>query len=102
LKGVAPFPRRRQKSYGYARLLTLSGALLFCFLLAVAAVQVFQHRRLQRELAAAEQRVSEYESRNREMAEEIARLHEPDYIELLARKLLGLVKPGEIVYRLDD
>lgn len=102
LTRVAPFPRRRQRSYGFSRLLTLCGAILFCFLLIVAAVQIFQYRRLQKELIAAERRVAEYESRNEELAEEIARLHEPGYIELLARKWLGLVKPGEIVFQLED
>jgi cell division protein FtsB len=101
-KRVAPFPRRRQRSFGMARLITVSGAILFCFLLAVAAVQMFQHFRLQKELAAAELRLAQYESGIEEITEEIARLHEPGYIEVLARKWLGLVRPGEIVFQLED
>ncbi len=101
-KRVAPFPRRRQRSFGISRLFTVTGAILFCFLLVVAAVQMFQHHRLQKELDAAELRATEYESRNEEIAEEIARLHEPGYIEVLARKFLGLVRPGEVVFKLED
>jgi len=83
-------------------MVTVAGAILFCFLLTVVIVQAFQHNRLRKELAAAELRVAEYESRNEKIAGEIARLHEPGYIEMLARKLLGLVRPGEIVFQLED
>ena len=99
---VTTFPRRKQRSYGFPRLITTAGAILFSFLLIVVFVQMFQHRRLRKELASAERMVDEYESRKREAGEEIERLQEPGYIETLARKLLGLVRPGEIVFQLED
>ncbi len=100
--GVAPFPRRKQRSYGLARLMTMAGAIVFCFLAAVAIIQMFQHNRLKKELELAELRLEEFESRNEEIGEEIARLYEPGYIEVLARKLLGLIRPGDIVFKLED
>lgn len=80
----------------------MAGTIILCFLLAVALVQMFQHNRLRKELELAELQLKEIESRNEEMGEEIARLHEPGYIEVLARKLLGLIRPGEIVFQLED
>lgn len=101
---IASFPRRKQGSYGLLKLMAMAGLLILGFLLTLIVVQMFQYRRLYRELAAAELRVEQRESRNEEVAEEIARLSEPGqgYIEMLARKLLGLVRPGEIVFQLED
>lgn len=99
---VAPFPRRKQKSFGVSKLITVAGMFIFCFLLTVVIVQMFQHNRLRKELAAVELQVMEQESRNKAIAEEITRLNETGYIEMLARKLLGLVRPGEIVFQFKD
>ena len=80
----------------------MAGAILLCFFTLVIAVQAFQYNRLLKKLESAEFKLDEYESRNEKISEEIARLHEPGYIEILARKLLGLVRPGEIVFQLED
>lgn len=99
---VTPFPRRKQNSYGVFKLVTMAGTIFICFLFAVIVIQLFQHSRLQKELESAESRVGVFETRNEEIAEEIDRLQEPGYIEVLARKLLGLVRPGEVVFQLED
>lgn len=99
---VASFPRRKQGSFGIPRLITVAGLFILVFLFTVVIVQMLQHNRLQKELAAAELRVAEQESHNEAIAEEIDRLNENGYIEMLARKLLGLVRPGEIVFQLED
>lgn len=99
---MTPFPRRKQRSYGLSRLMTMAGAIVFCFLLSLALIQMFQRNRLKKELELAELQLDKLESRNEEIGEEIARLHEPGYIEVLARKLLGLIRPGEIVFQLED
>ena len=46
--------------------------------------------------------MAEKERRNESVATEVARLEDPDYIEVLARKWLGFVRPGEIVFQLED
>ncbi len=99
---MTPFPRRKQRSYGVSRMIAAAGAILLSFFLLVVVVQAYQYKRLLKELESAELNLDEYESRNEKITEEIARLHEPGYIEVLARKLLGLVRPGEIVFQLED
>jgi cell division protein FtsB len=44
----------------------------------------------------------EHEARQAAIELEIERLKELDYIEILARERLGLVKPGEIIFQLED
>lgn len=101
---VTSFPRRRPAGYGASRLAVLGGLLVLALLLTVTVVQAFQYSRLQKELAAAEQRVAEEEARNESAAEEVARLSDTQsgYIEELARRWLGLVRPGEIIIQLED
>jgi len=36
------------------------------------------------------------------LEEEIVRLQDLDYLETLARERLGLVKPGEVIFQLED
>lgn len=99
---VTSFPRRRRAGYGISRLVALAGVLVLCFLFAITLVQMLQYNRLQKEVAAAEGGVAEKERRNESAAEEVARLEDHDYIEVLARKWLGFVRPGEIVFQLED
>ena len=100
---MTPFPRRKQSSsYGLPRLVPVAGMILFCFLLALVVIQMFQYSRLRGKVETAERLVDEYEFRKAEIAEEVDRLHEPGYIEMLARKWLGLVRSGEVVFQLQD
>ncbi|NLA11247.1 MAG: septum formation initiator family protein [Firmicutes bacterium] len=99
---VAPFPRRKQSSFGFFKLAAVAGLLLLSLFFTLIAVQMYQYNRLHKKLAAAELQVQEKELRNEELAEEIEKLGDPGYIGMLARKLLGLVRPGEIVFQLED
>jgi cell division protein FtsB len=45
-------------------------------------------------------KVSEARRRNHELSQTMARLDTPAYLEDLARQKLGLVKPGEVVYKI--
>ncbi len=100
--GVAAFPRRRRRSFGLPRLLIMVGVILVGYLLLVIAAQSLQQHRLRRELHEYETRIEEYEARNEAISAEIKRLHDLSYIEILARKYLGLVKPGETVFQVED
>ncbi|MEW5784323.1 MAG: septum formation initiator family protein [Bacillota bacterium] len=84
------------------KLIAASGTLVISFLLVVVAVQWLQQYRLKAELTEQLALIEELESRNEDAGEEIERLHDLDYIELLARKHLGLVKPGETVFLIKD
>jgi cell division protein FtsL len=58
--------------------------------------------RLQKELARIKGMNTKMEEENRQLREEVKRLqHEKRYIEEIARKELGMVKEGEIIYQFD-
>lgn len=58
--------------------------------------------RLQKELDRIKEVNAKIEDENRKLKEEVRRLHsEKRYIEEIARKELGLVKEGEIIYQFD-
>lgn len=58
--------------------------------------------RLKRELAGLKEGNLKMEEENRRLKEEVRRLqYDKQYIEEIARKELGLVKEGEIIYQFD-
>lgn len=58
--------------------------------------------RLQKELTRIKEANSKIEEENRRLKEEVRRLqYEKRYIEEIARKELGMVKEGEIIYHFD-
>ena len=58
--------------------------------------------RLQKELVRIKETNTKMEKENRNLREEVRRLqHEKRYIEEIARKELGMVKEGEIIYQFD-
>jgi cell division protein FtsB/cell division protein DivIC len=59
--------------------------------------------RLQKELTRIKDANVKVEEENRKLREEVKRLqHEKRYIEEIARKELGMVKEGEIIYQFDS
>jgi cell division protein FtsB len=58
--------------------------------------------RLQKELVRIKEVNIKMEEENRKLREEVRRLqHEKRYIEEIARKELGMVKEGEVIYQFD-
>jgi cell division protein FtsB len=58
--------------------------------------------RLQKELVRIKEMNIKMEEENRKLREEVRRLqHEKRYIEEIARKELGMVKEGEVIYQFD-
>ncbi len=58
--------------------------------------------RLQKELGRIKEENSKIEEENRKLKEEVRRLqYEKRYLEEIARKELGMVKEGEIIYQFD-
>jgi cell division protein FtsB len=84
------------------KLIVACGSGVICFLLLIIAVQWLQQRSLKGKLLEKEALIEELEKRNLAAGEEVERLQELSYIEVLARKYLGLVKPGEIVLQIED
>ncbi len=55
---------------------------------------------LNKEIAQLKQRIAGLEGENRELNEELeAMKNDPEYFESMARRELGLIKPGETKYR---
>ena len=81
--------------------------ILFCFLI-LGFLTVFGEKgilhllRLQKELVRIKEMNIKVEEENQKLREEVRRLqHEKRYIEEIARKELGMVKEGEIIYQFD-
>jgi cell division protein FtsB len=52
---------------------------------------------IKREIARLEQELDNAEAREKELKEKLENINDPEYIEEIARKELGLVKPGELL-----
>ncbi len=102
-KPVSKLPQRpRGKGYSMYRLVSTVGFILICVLLVIIAAQYIRQEQARAELEEYEERIREHE-RRKEMAElEIERLEDYDYIEILARERLGLIKPDETIFQLED
>jgi len=56
---------------------------------------------LRREVARLQGRIKTLEQENKQLSERIARsTSDMEYVEELARRRLGMIKPGEAIYRL--
>ncbi len=102
-KAASKFPRyKRENSYTINRLISVVGIIMVCGLLIIIGAQHIRHQQVKNELKDYEFRIKEHEEFQEAMEKEIERLQDLDYIEVLARKRLGLVKPGETIFQLED
>ncbi len=86
----------------FQKLAVTAGLMLAIFLTIIIIFQAGQYFRLKQAVIGCRIQLEQHETRNEQIKEEIERLYDAEYIELLARKYLGLVKPGEIVFQLND
>ena len=64
---------------------------------------IFSLLRIQKEAARIKEKNAKLEEENQKLREEVKRLQtDRRYIEEIARKELGMVKEGEIIYQFDD
>jgi cell division protein FtsB len=99
---VAVLPRRKRGNFSMYKLTVTAGFILIGLFLVIIGFQSIQRYQLQQQLQQYRDRIEEYEARNFSAGNEIERLQELHYIELLARKYLGLVKPGETIFQFED
>ncbi len=100
---ISKFPRQhRENKYNMYRLISSLGVFIIIGLLVMLGVQYFQQLKVMQELTDYESKVTKHEQRQLELELEIERLQKKDYIEVLARERLGLVKPGEVIFQLED
>lgn len=100
-----PRPQRRQNPLVSLTLalLLFAGALVPLYY----GLQIYEEGRVrltekQAEAAELELRLKGIEQVNDELRRELLRLQNDDYLEILARQRLGLVRPGEIPYMTID
>jgi cell division protein FtsB/cell division protein DivIC len=78
-------------------------ALIFGFFTFFGDKGIVHLLRLQKELARFKEANARTEEENRKLREEVKRLqYEKRYIEEIARKELGMVKEGEVIYRFES
>ncbi len=58
--------------------------------------------KLRREIESLNRRIAVLEMRKEDLEREIEEWLSPENVEKIAREQLGLVKPGEVVYRLSE
>ena len=76
---------------------------LILVLIGVASAGVVRQYLSQRaEIDRLEREIRSIESDRARLEAEIDRLHDPEYLERLARECLGMVKPGEIRFVVPD
>jgi cell division protein FtsB len=101
-KTISSFPRQRGREYNVYRLVSSIGIFVILGLLIMIGAQYLQQYKVKLELAEYESRMEQEKARQAYIEAEIERLQNLDYLELLARERLGLVKPGEIIFQLED
>lgn len=100
---VSNFPRNAHgEKYTLYRLISTIAVLVAFGLLFMMGIQYVQQLRVRQELADYEDKVLFQQRRQDDLQVEIERLQNLDYIEILARDRLGLVKPDEIIFQLED
>jgi cell division protein FtsB len=80
---------------------TARAALLIVLVIMLALFSVVPVRRYlaqRTQLGRLERQATELERANDELRSNIRRLHDPDYLERIARACLGMVKPGEVAF----
>lgn len=91
----------RARPVGRRGPLTLRGAFLaavVAVLLAYLTVPLRAYLAQRAELGQLEREVQVLEGENRALRERVAQLHDPRYLEELARRCLGMVRPGEVAF----
>ena len=92
-----------------ARLRRRKGYLILLFLAALLAVDavfgdkgLFALRRARREYEEVASGLTRARRENARLREDVQRLYEPAAVEEIARRELGLIKPGEILFIVKD
>lgn len=98
---VIRYPRRSRKRPARV-LLTLLFLLCIGVALYLYAGQAYTYWQAKAELKRQVVRVEMLKKENLALKEEILHLHDNEYLEIKARRELGLVRPGEIIFTVGD
>jgi len=89
---AAAAPRRRTRPTPGAVLLAVTIAVLLC----VMSVPLRSYLSQRAQLGRMQVQSHVLQQQNAELRNRVAQLHDPAYLQRLARECLGMVKPGEI------
>ena len=89
-------PTRRRLGFGPQAVILL---LILCLAGAMAIQPTRQLLEQRARIAGMSQDLRELRSSNKHLDKRIERLNDPDYLEQQAREQIGLVRPGEVTYR---
>ncbi len=92
-------PRKKKVRINRGRIVLTVIVLVLIAVVGVSIKNVFDLRAEQQELAAAQKKLN---SQKAALEEELKNVNDLEYIEEQARIQLRLIKPGEILYILDD
>ena len=100
---VSRFPvRHRENRYSMYKLLVIVLCLIVFGLLVIIGAQYLRQREAGQALDEMEKKISEMREQQATLEEEILKLQDLDYIEVLARERLGLVRPDEVIFQFED
>jgi len=100
---VSRFPvRHRENRYSMYRLLVIVLGFIVIGLLVIIGAQYLRQREAGQALDEMEKIISEMREQQATLEEEILKLQDLDYIEVLARERLGLVRPDEVIFQFED
>ncbi len=78
------------------RAVVLAGVVLLLIVASAGVLRQFFDQRA--EIDRLEQQVESLVQERGDLSRQIERLHDPEYLERLARECLGMVRPGEIAF----
>lgn len=91
--------KKRRLPFKLSRLLML---LMIVWIGVSFGKNALTNHRLRQEIDSLEKRLVVLELRKEDLEREIEQWRSPENVERVAREQLGLVKPGEVVYRLSE
>lgn len=95
-RATPPTPARRRRARLTARATVLLAAIAGFVFLSIAPARLYVEQRA--ELAELSRRAAELSAANDRMAARADRLRDPAFLEGLARRCLGMVRPGEVAF----
>jgi cell division protein FtsB len=81
--------------------LTARGMILTVLVVALLVTAIFPIRTYfseRSQIASLEDRIAELNAANERLERKIHQLHDPNYLEHVARECLGMVRPGEVAF----
>ena len=97
---VKKIGKKKRKSIYYKGVIVIFGVFM-CYFSVLFINQHIQRNEMESRLFELREEIKEVKNINEELQKEVELLYNPEYIESLARKELGLIKSDEIIFDVD-